>query len=328
VAVDLPSGVDADTGAVVGPAFTADVTVTFGALKPGLVLAPGAARAGVVELVDIGLRPHLGEASVEVYELADVQQRWPAPGAADDKYTRGVVGVVAGSAAYPGAAVLCVGGALRAGAGMVRFAGEQAAAEGVLARWPEVVVGEGQVQAWVVGPGMGTAAAAVEQLASVLAHADVPVLVDADGLTMLAARPELLAGRRAITVLTPHDREFARFGHEPGDDRLGAARALAAELGAVVLLKGSTTVVATPEGHVQVNPTGTARLATAGSGDVLSGICGALLAAGLGAQAPSVGAFVHGLAGRLAGDGHGALVALDIAEAVPRAVFALGEDRR
>jgi hydroxyethylthiazole kinase-like uncharacterized protein yjeF len=154
------------------------------------------------------------------------------------------------------------------------------------------------------------------------------VLVDADALTMLAARPQLLAGRRAVTVLTPHDREFARFGHEPGDDRAGAARALAAELGVVVLLKGSTTVVATPEGQVHVNPTGTARLATAGSGDVLSGICGALLAAGLGAEAPALGAFVHGLAGRLVGDGHGALVALDIAETVPRAVSALAEGGR
>ncbi len=326
VAVDLPSGVDADTGAVGGAAFTADVTVTFGCLKPGVLVAPGAGRAGVVELVDIGLGPYLPAPSLRSLGALDAAQALPEPGAADDKYTRGVVGVVAGSGVYAGAAVLCVGGAMRAGAGMVRYVGPEAAAAGVLARWPEVVVGEGRVQAWAVGPGLGTDTAARSKLERALADLDVPVLVDADGLTLLAAHPdraELLASRRAITVLTPHDREYERFGRQIGADRAGAARALAAELGATVLLKGSTTVVADPDGSTSVNPTGTARLATAGSGDVLSGITGAYLAAGLGTLAPVLGAFVHGLAGRLAGSPAAPLVALDIAEAVPAAVQAL-----
>ncbi len=323
VAVDLPSGVDADTGRVEGAAFTADVTVTFGCLKPGVLVGPGHARSGVVELVDIGLGPHLdgAQAAVQVLEADDVAAAWHQPGPDDDKYTRGVVGVVAGSPAYTGAAVLCVGAALRAGAGMVRFVGEGAAADAVRARWPEAVLGDGRVQAWVVGPGLGTGPEAVAAVRTALAS-DVPVLVDADGLTVLAEHPELVRGRAAPTVLTPHDREYERFGRAVGDDRLGAARRLAADLGVTVLLKGSTTVVAQPGGLAFVNPTGTSWLATAGSGDVLSGITGTLLAAGLGAMAPVHAAFVHGLAARVASEG-GPVTALDVAAAVPRALAAL-----
>ncbi len=323
VAVDLPSGVDADTGHVAGAAFTADVTVTFGTLKPGLLVAPGQARAGVVELVDIGLGPWLAGGAdgpaLAVVETADVAAAWPVPGPDDDKYTRGVLGVVAGSTTYPGAAVLCVGAALKAGVGMVRYLGD--ASEQVLARWPEVVVGAGHVQAWVVGPGLGTGPEAADRVAASLAS-DVPVLVDADGLTALAAHPEWVRGRSALTVLTPHDREFERFGVPVGEDRVGAARRLAAELGVTVLLKGSTTIVAQPDGSATVNPTGTAWLATAGTGDVLSGVTGMLLAAGLGPAAPAWAAFVHGLAGRLAAAA-GPPSALDVASAVPTAVAAV-----
>jgi hydroxyethylthiazole kinase-like uncharacterized protein yjeF len=323
VAVDLPSGVDADTGRVEGVAFTADVTVTFGCLKPGVLVGQGQARSGVVELVDIGLGPYLAgaEAAVRALEADDVAAAWPQPGPGDDKYTRGVVGVVAGSPAYTGAAVLCVGAALKAGAGMVRFVGEGAAADAVRASWPEAVLGDGRVQAWVVGPGLGTGPEAVAAVRTALAS-DVPVLVDADGLTVLAEHPELVQGRAALTVLTPHDREYERFGRAVGDDRLGAARRLAADLGVTVLLKGSTTVVAQPGGSAFVNPTGTSWLATAGSGDVLSGITGTLLAAGLGAMAPVHAAFVHGLAARIASEG-GPVTALDVATAVPRALAAL-----
>lgn len=306
VAVDLPSGLDADTGIVAGASVRADVTVTFGLLKAGLVLGDGPAHAGQVRLVDIGLRA--AAASVQVLEASDVRAVLPVPDEADDKYTRGVVGVVAGSALYGGAGVLATGSAIHGGAGMVRYAGT--APDAVRARYPEVVVQSGtapaelQVQAWVAGPGMGTDDAARELLASVLAG-DVPVLVDADGLTLLASSPELARGRSAPTVLTPHDREFARLFGPVGADRLAAARRAAASAGAVVLLKGNATVVAAPDGSAFVNPTGTPWLATAGSGDVLSGLIGSLLASGLPASsAAAVGAYVHGVAGqRAAADG-------------------------
>jgi hydroxyethylthiazole kinase-like uncharacterized protein yjeF len=311
VAVDLPSGVDADTGAVPGPAFDAQLTVTFGCLKPGLLVGAGAERAGAVRLVDIGLRPHLPAPRVRVLDPADLAGLVPLPGPRDDKYTRGVAGVVAGSAQYPGAGVLCTGAAVRGGAGMVRYVGS--AADYVRARWPEAIVTDGRpgdagrVQAWVVGPGIGTGDAGAALLREVL-DSDVPVLVDADGLTLLAgqlaAGGDLLRRRRAPTVLTPHDREFARLAGEVGPDRIGAARRAAADLGAVLLLKGNATVVASPDGTVYVNPTGTPWLATAGSGDVLSGLGGALLAAGLEpAAAAAAAAYLHGVAGRLAADG-------------------------
>lgn len=319
VAVDLPSGVDADTGHVDGAAFAADVTVTFGCLKPGLLIAPGQSRAGIVELVDIGLEPWLGsEPSLRALEVVDVAAAWPQPDPADDKYTRGVVGVVAGSAEYTGAAVLCVGAALKAGAGMVRFVGADEATAAVRSRWPEAVTAPGRVQAWVVGPGLGDGPEVVRHLSDALAS-DVPVLVDADALSALAQHQDLVRGRTALTVLTPHDREFERFGTQIGEDRLDAARGLAADLGVTVLLKGATTVVAQPDGTAHVNPTGTAWLATAGTGDVLSGITGTLLAAGLGPMAPVQGAFVHGLAGRLASEG-GPITAMDVVTAVPAAL--------
>jgi hydroxyethylthiazole kinase-like uncharacterized protein yjeF len=174
-------------------------------------------------------------------------------------------------------------------------------------RWPEAVVTPfdqaGRVQAWVVGPGLGTDDAAEQVVATVLAS-DVPVLVDADALTVCARRPDLLRGRAAPTLLTPHDREYARFGAEVGVDRVAAARALAADLGVHLLLKGDATVVAAPDGTARVNPTGSPVLATAGSGDVLSGAVGALLAQGLGAlDAGAVGAYLHGRAGALSAAG-------------------------
>ncbi|MFB7179213.1 NAD(P)H-hydrate dehydratase [Streptomyces sp. NPDC056257] len=312
VAVDLPSGVDADTGEVAGPAVTADVTVTFGAYKPGLLIDPGASLAGVVRLVDIGLE--LPSPQVEALQHADVAGLLPEPTASSDKYRRGVVGIAAGSAQYPGAAVLAVAGALRGGAGAVRYVGP--AAEAVLARYPETLIGPGRVQAWVVGPGLGEGRAG--EVADLLAE-DVPVLVDADGLRGLDA--DVLRARTAPTLLTPHAGEAAallgvsRESVEAG--RLEAVRKLAAGYGATVLLKGSTTLVASGGCAVRVNPTGTSWLATAGSGDVLSGLAGSLLAAGLsGADAGAVAAYLHGLAARLTG---GPLLAHQLAEALPTA---------
>lgn len=323
LAVDLPSGVDADTGAVAGEAVHADVTVTVGGLKTGLLVGAGAERAGDVRLLDIGLGPYLPEPDVRVLAAADVAALLPVPGPWDDKYTRGVVGVAAGSSVYPGAGVLCTGSAVRGGAGMVRYAGT--AAEHVRGRWPEAVVTEGRpsdagrVQAWVVGPGIGTDEAAAALLRDVLGT-DVPVLVDADGLTLLAEEPDLVRRRSAPVVLTPHDREFERIAGPVGEDRVGAARRAAADLGAVVLLKGNATVVAAPDGTAYVNRTGTPWLATAGSGDVLSGLGGALLAGGLAPPvAAAVAAYLHGLAGTLAADG-ASTTAAGVLDALPAAL--------
>ncbi|SOD94025.1 NAD(P)H-hydrate dehydratase [Blastococcus haudaquaticus] len=323
VAVDVPSGIDADTGAVDGVAFPAMHTVTFGVVKVGLVVGEGRSHAGTVHLVDIGLGPHLPSATAFQLTDADVAAGLSPPSGDDDKYSQGVVGVVAGSATYPGAGVLCTGAALRTRPGLVRYAGT--AADGVRAAWPEAVVTDGRpadagrVQSWVVGPGMGTGDDARSVLAEVLAT-DLPVLVDADALTLLAAEPDLVRGREGATVLTPHDREFARFGTEPGQDRVGAARRLAADLGCVVLLKGEATVVADADGTAFVNATGTPWLATAGTGDVLSGIVGALLAAGLpAAEAAAAGAHLHGRSGQLAAQ-HGPLLAGDLVRRLPEAV--------
>lgn len=326
VAVDVPSGVDADTGAVVGEAVSADVTVTFGALKAGLLVGAGAARTGELRLVDIGLEPQLPPARTHVLEASDVARMLPSPGPADDKYTRGVTGVAAGSAAYSGAGVLTTGAAICGGAGMVRYAGS--APDAIRARYPEVVVHEDaapgtlRVQSWVIGPGIGTDEGAAQLLAGVLAT-DVPVIVDADAITVLAERPELLRGRGAPTVLTPHDREFARIADGPTDDRLGSARAAAAALGATVLLKGDATIVAAPDGQAWINRTGTPWLGTAGSGDVLSGLIGSLLAAGLDPPlAAAAGAYIHGVAGQLAA-ADGPPSAADVLAALRRALRAV-----
>jgi hydroxyethylthiazole kinase-like uncharacterized protein yjeF len=297
VAVDIPSGIDVATGAITGPAVHAALTVTFGGLKPVHALAD----CGRVKLIDIGL--DLPSTDVRGFEAADVAARWPVPGPHDDKYTQGVTGVLAGSSTYPGAAVLCTGAAVAATSGMVRYSGS--AHSEVLAHWPEVIASPtpaaaGRVQAWVVGPGLGTDQTGAAALWFAL-ETDLPVLVDADGLTILAAHPHMLASRRAPTVLTPHAGEFARLaGAPPGDDRIGATRKLADALGATVLLKGNVTVVADPGGRVYLNPAGQSWAATAGSGDVLSGMIGTLLAAGLpAAEAAAAAAFVHARAAAL-----------------------------
>ncbi|MET8602708.1 NAD(P)H-hydrate dehydratase [Streptomyces rubiginosohelvolus] len=326
ISVDLPSGVEADTGEVHGEAVRADATVTFGTYKPGLLIDPAAEHAGALRLVDIGLGPELPEPpDLEALQYADVAALLPVPGAESDKYRRGVVGVVAGSERYPGAAVLAVAGALRGGAGAVRYVGP--GADAVIARFPEALVHAGppskagRVQAWVVGPGLGDGRQAEAAVADVLA-ADVPVLVDADGLRLLDA--ETVRTRTAPTVLTPHAGEAAALlgtaREEVESGRLTAVRELAARYRATVLLKGSTTLIAEArDTPVRVNPTGTAYLATAGSGDVLSGLTGSLLAAGLAPRdAASVGAYLHGLAARHASDGS-PVSAQDVADGIPAA---------
>ena len=303
VAVDIPSGIDVQTGAITGPAVRAAVTVTFGGLKPVHALAD----CGRVELVDLGLE--LPATDVLGFDAADVKARWPVPGPHDDKYTQGVTGVLAGSSSYPGAAILCSGAAVAATSGMVRYAGT-AAAE-VVSHWPEVVAAPnaaaaGRVQAWAVGPGLGTDEAAVTALTYAL-NSDLPVIVDADGLTILSHHPHLVSERDAPTVLTPHAGEFERLaGAGPGMDRVAATRRLADAFGATVLLKGNVTVIAEPDGPVYLNPAGGSWAATAGSGDVLSGVIGALLAAGLApVEAAAAAAFVHARAANASAAGPG-----------------------
>jgi hydroxyethylthiazole kinase-like uncharacterized protein yjeF len=327
LAVDLPSGADPDTGAVDGPAVRAAVTVTFGCRKPVHVIGAGAVHSGAVHLVDIGLDAELPEPDLVLLDAADVGATWPVPGAEDNKYRRGVTGVAAGSATYPGAAVLASGAAVQGGTGMVRYAGT--AADAVRVRWPEVVAtgsvtDAGRVQSWVVGPGVGTGGAGREVLEQVLS-AGVPVCVDADAITLLARDPDLWDARDPDTpvLLTPHEGEFARIAGEIGPDRVAAVRQAAQRFRSIVLLKGHTTVVAHPDGRVLVNLARSAWPATAGSGDVLSGLIGSLLAAGVDPWlAAGCAAYVHDLAGELAADG-APIGASAIVDAVPDALRAV-----
>lgn len=331
VAVDLPSGVHPETGVVEGPAFRANHTVTFGAIKVGLTLGEGREHVGDLVVVDIGLAPHLGEPAALRLTDADVAELLPRPGDGDDKYSGGILGVAAGSDEYPGAAVLTVGAAMRMRSSLVRYVGPAAA--GVSQAWAEAVVADmspaeaGRVQAWAVGPGLGRSKRSASTLAEVL-NTDVPTVVDADGLRLLAQRTELLQRRTAPTVLTPHDREFEAFGEPLGADRLNAARALSVRLGVTVLLKGAATIVVDPAGSTFVNATGTPALASAGTGDVLTGIIGSLLAAGVPpGLAAAAGAHLHGRAGELAVRG-GALLAHEVIDALPGARALCGHPAR
>ncbi|GAA1633223.1 bifunctional ADP-dependent NAD(P)H-hydrate dehydratase/NAD(P)H-hydrate epimerase [Georgenia ruanii] len=357
VAVDVPSGIGVDDGALPGPVLPADVTVTMGTAKPGLLLPPAAAVAGRVEVVDLGLDGDLAAAAPAVCRLApaDVADLWPVPGPADQKYTRGVLGVVAGSQAFPGAAVLAVAGAVGAGLGMVRYRGPEVPTGLVHARHPEVVAAPGRVQAWVIGSGIDPDDAArtqamEESLAAALA-ARLPVALDAGGLSLVHddGHPDL----PATVVLTPHAGELATLltarGEEVTRADVEAAPArharLAAEItGATVLLKGAATVVAAPDGPLYAQADATPWLATAGAGDVLAGVLGALLAGygdaiaadeegrltALPARLAAAAALVHGRAARRAagqgpdGSGPGApITAQDVAAALPGAVGAL-----
>ena len=344
VAVDVPSGVDADTGAVAGEVVRADVTVTFGAVKPGLVVWPGSGCAGVVQLVDIGLDlPAVPIA--RTMEGLDVAGWVPEPAEDSYKYRRGVVGVAAGSRAYPGAALLVTSAARHANVGMTRYldrADGNAAA--VLSHFPDVVVdgsppaAQTRVTAWACGSGFPGDSVDHVTVAAVL-EAPVPVLLDAGALNAVASSGEVrdrISERSAaglVTVLTPHDGEFDRMlpGLLSGSSgRVAAALSAARDLGATIVLKGPGTVIASPDGNVVVDTEGTAELATAGSGDVLSGVLGGLLAGAWadGRRGPddlllatAAGVWLHGRAGRLAAT-TAPVTATDISAAVPAAIRA------
>jgi ADP-dependent NAD(P)H-hydrate dehydratase / NAD(P)H-hydrate epimerase len=312
VAVDAPSGIDVDTGETPASHVHADVTVTFGTHKVGLLVDPAAHAAGTVSLVDIGL--DLPAAEVEALQYTDVAALLPVPGHDAQKYTRGVVGVAAGSTEFTGAAVLAVSGALAGPCGMVRYDGPDSVAPLVRSAHPEVVVGPGRVQAWVVGSGGGGDVAKALQR---VRDDGVPLVVDADALAHLDKPVGVPA------LLTPHAGELARMLDLPREEveaaPLRQVREAARQYSATVLLKGARTLVSAPDGRVRVNATGTPWLATAGAGDVLAGLCGALLAAGLHPlDAGSVAAWLHGSAATLASAG-GPVTAVDVAEALPRA---------
>jgi ADP-dependent NAD(P)H-hydrate dehydratase / NAD(P)H-hydrate epimerase len=314
VAVDVPSGVGVDTGALDGPHVRADVTVTFGTHKGCHLLDPAAEAAGVVTLVDIGL--DLPAPTLTALQADDVARLLPVPEPFDHKYTRGVVGVRAGSAMYPGAAVLCTSGASSGLVGMVRYVGE--AADAVRARHPGVVAGTGRVQAWVVGSGGDDEAA--EGVKQALADG-VPTVVDADGLKHVPRATGV------PLVLTPHAGELAamldvdRAAVEAR--QLEHARRAAREYDAVVLLKGRRSLTAAPDGEVRVTTSGLPWLAVAGAGDVLAGVVGSLLATGMSPfDAASVGSWLHGAAATLAGHG-GPLTPEAVADAIPAVVRAL-----
>jgi NAD(P)H-hydrate epimerase len=331
LAVDIPSGVDGLTGAAEGPVLPADRTVTFAALKPGLLFGPGRQLAGEVEVADIGLPAPSAAHLVEVSDVAG----WLPSRPVDTNKWRAAVWVVAGSPGMLGAAHLATRAAQRAGAGMVRLSspgvehdpmqpteavGSSVDQDGFA---PVILDRLDRFHALVVGPGLGRSDATVEGVRRLVRDAALPLLLDGDGLFAVHEQLGCVRDRTAPTVLTPHDGEYAVLaGSPPGDDRIGAARRLAQDLGAVVLLKGPATVVASPAGEALVVCAGDERLATAGTGDVLSGTIGSFLAQGVAPfLAAALGAWVHGSAAEL-GPARG-LVAGDLPELIPSVLAAL-----
>jgi len=355
IAVDLPSGIDADTGQPLGPAVAADATLTLGAPKIGLTLEPGRSLAGRVCVGKIGIAdaipgelPEEGAVAAQLWSPAGAGDALPPRPTAGHKGTFGHLLLVAGSEGMSGAAALAATAALRSGAGLVTLgcpAGlndviEAQCSEAMTVPLPETpgraLGGEGldallslaaERDAVALGPGVGRHRETSELLRGLAVRVDKPLVVDADGLAAFEGLLETLKDRSAPTVLTPHPGEAARLlgsgAEEVNRDRVGAARELAFLSGSVVLLKGAATVAANPDGRVIINPTGGPNLATGGSGDVLTGLVGALVVQGsAGLEAAAVAAYVHGRAGdRIAARrGDGGLLAGELAEELPAAM--------
>ncbi|MFS3133749.1 NAD(P)H-hydrate dehydratase [Gluconacetobacter sacchari] len=305
VAVDMPSGIDGATGLVLGYAASAEMTVTFVRAKPGHLLLPGREKVGRLVVADIGMPETVWDA-VTVRTWRNAPGLWQVPGQAVDshKYARGVVSICGGGT-MPGAARLAAGAARAAGAGLVRLAAGPAADLYRMAE-PGLVVDDGGLSGlledrrrvvWVCGPGLTEQE--VGRVLPMLLEAGRTVLADAGAFAWAAGAPERLAG---VSVVTPHEGEFARVFGAPPAGRLAAARAAARRIGAVVVLKGPDTVIAAPDGRAAINDHASAALATAGSGDTLTGIIAALLAAGMAPwQAACAGVWIHGEAGMRAG---------------------------
>jgi ADP-dependent NAD(P)H-hydrate dehydratase / NAD(P)H-hydrate epimerase len=346
VAADVPSGVDASTGEVHGAAVHARATATFHRAKPGLWIAPGKEHAGAVRVVDIGIPPggpeEAGVGLIAPRAFAEVPPRVTS----STKFSEGAVLVVGGSLGLTGAPSMASESAQRTGAGYVtacvprslNYVFELRLLEAMSVPLPdadgalgpdavEVVLEHAQrADAIVLGPGLGRAEGTFEFARAVARQVELPLLLDADGLNAHAGRLEDLAARPAPTVLTPHAGELARLlgldSAQVGARRLHHARDAAGRSQAVVLLKGDDTVVATPDGPVGVSAGGARALATAGTGDVLSGVIGALLAKRLDPfHAACAGAWLHATAGRVAADERGAdvVIARDVIEALPEA---------
>ncbi len=340
LAVDLPSGLDADTGRVIGAVVTAHRTATMGARKVGLVSAPGFVHCGEIEVVDIGIPAGvIATATLHagLVEASDVARWIPRPGPMDHKGTRGHVLVIGGTAGgggptMRGAGRLAAGAALRAGAGLVTLAGDgDVTAPDSVMTWSltdDLTGVLANKSAVVIGPGLGTSTVAAARVAAVLA-AGLPAVLDADALNLLATDPAAIARATGPVVITPHPGEAGRLlGSSTAvveADRFAAARALALLTRAVVVLKGARTIVVDgtiADDHCAINPTGGPALATAGSGDVLAGTIGALLAQGVAAgDAARAGVFVHGRAGEALEAVHGrGATSSDLALAIAAAI--------
>ena len=334
LAVDIPSGVDALTGEAGSGVLAADRTVTFQALKPGLLVGDGRELTGEIEVVDIGL--DVSGATQHLVDAGDVAAWWPQRAMEAHKWN-GAVRVIAGSPGMLGAGRLCAEAAARSGAGLVMLSSPgidpDARSEIIQRRIPErdfhgdVFADLDRFGALVIGPGLGREEGAIASARELIADATLPVVIDGDGIFAAAWSADgpapLLRPRGRPTVITPHDGEYSLLaGHPPGADRIAAARELASELDVTVLLKGPATVVATAGGDVLMVDHGDERLATAGSGDVLAGMIGALLAAGVTAErAAAAAAWLHADAARR-GYRRG-LLAGDIVEMIPAALGAL-----
>jgi NAD(P)H-hydrate epimerase len=338
VALDLPSGVDADSGALLGVAVRAEMTVTFAAHKRGLHQHPGATLAGVLHCASIGV-PAPYESDVGLLEGRDVAGWIPVRAQDAHKGSVGHVLVVAGSPGRTGAALLSGLGALRSGAGLCTIAGrgevraaldakviELMTAElpldamSALARVVELARDKGAV---VVGPGLGLDDEARTLARELAVGLTLPAVLDADALTALGVDCGMLRGAAAVRVLTPHPGEAARLlgtsSAEVQANRYAAATAIAAATGCVVVLKGARTIIADPGGAMRVCPTGHAALAVAGTGDVLSGVIGALLAQVDAFDAAAAAVYLHGLAGQMAATGDRGLLASELAAQLPAA---------
>lgn len=321
LAVDVPSGLNGGTGQPNGRVRAAELTVTFVRLKPGHLLLPGRDLCGEVVLADIGM-PQAALDAVAPPTWRNTPALFPLhpPGRHDHKYTRGAVTIL-GGAQMVGAAQMAAAAARRGGAGLVTIAAAgggniyRSGAPGVIVSDDDipVLLEDARRRVWVCGPGLGLdrARAVLPQLLA----AGRRVVADADALGACAGEPEALRG---CTIITPHEGEFVRLFGPVGDDKLGAARRAAARIGCAVLLKGADTVIAAPDGRAAINDNGPPWLATAGSGDVLAGLIGALLAQGLEAwEAGCAGAWLHGRAGALAGSG---LIAEDLPHHLPQSI--------
>lgn len=348
VACDLPSGIDADTGAVPGAAVRADVTVTLGARKRGLALWPARGHVGREILGDLAIVAEADDPVAQVLKPADVASLLPPPAPDGHKRTRGVVVVLAGSPGMAGAAVLAARGAQAAGAGLVTVAtGEPAVVtasvpEALTARvdpadpdeaFATVAARVEKADALAVGPGLGHDPATIALVRRLVREVEIPLVLDADGLNAFRGEGELLADHASpLLVLTPHAAEFARLvGDVPDawDRRVELVPEKAKAWNAVVVAKGPGSLVACPQGQAWINPTGSGALSSGGTGDVLTGLLAALVAQRPEPLSVAAGVYVHGLAGELAAESSHprSVTALDVAAAVPAALRTLESTR-